>query len=627
MKNNISGPPFSLLTPEEEKDLAQWFSFETIKAGEMVLVQEFSPVEKLYILSKGAAAYYFEQDRIRLLKGTLGPGDNFGGLSILLNDGIAVRSLETLEETVFLTIEAESFLSLCSQNRAFQDWFTGRFGHLMLDPTFAAIIAGQARGKAMSLPYFNRPVSAILRPHLVTCTEDTPLNEAIQKMGRQDFSAILIKNNDKKVSGIVTDADLRARALAKGLPPDTPISRIMSTPLVSISADSQVFEAYLTMLRHDSRHLALRGKSGDISGIITQKDLIQSQTQATYLLIKSVRFARTMTELENIHAKLCHMLLDPIRHGVNAEYITRLITTFSDAILEKVMEFCLEEAGPPPCKFVFLTMGSEGREEQTLISDQDNAIVFQDLETEPEQEAAKTYFDHLARLICTRLDMAGYKFCDGDNMAQNPKWCQPLSQWKTYFHQWIRKAKPEDLLYSSIFFDFKGTYGHLELADELKAYLLKSIRGWSGFLRNMTENALYFSPPIGLFGKIKVETEGAHKNAFDIKYAMLPIIDVTRVYALQNGIAQTNTLNRLFRLYTRHAITAKEYTDVTQAYDYLMKLRFRRQITTLMDEQAQPDNYINPDNLSGLDRTMLREIFKMIEKLQQKLGIEFTGVT
>jgi CBS domain-containing protein len=166
----------------------------------------------------------------------------------------------------------------------------------------------------------------------------------------------------------------------------------------------------------------------------------------------------------------------------------------------------------------------------------------------------------------------------------------------------------------------------LSLSDQLKDHLFDVIRGWSGFLRNMTENALYFKPPIGLFGKLRVESEGRHKNAFDIKYAMLPITDVTRVYALKNNVRQTNTLSRLFRLYTKHAVSAREYHNIVQSYNFLMKLRFRRQITNIMDEGTPPDNYINPSNLSHLDRHMLKEIFKNIESFQQKLNMEFTGV-
>jgi CBS domain-containing protein len=474
--------------------------------------------------------------------------------------------------------------------------------------------------------FFNQPVSAIFRPNIATCPLDTPVQKAAQKMSRYNTSAILITDPARRPQGIVTDADLRNKVLAHNLASDTPVSKVMSAPVITISSDCQVFEAFLTMMEKDKRHLAVCGDSGDISGIITEKDLITAQTKAAFLLLKSVTSARAMPDLENIHARLCRMLVDPISKGVNPEHITRLITTFSDAILEKIMGFCLAETGPAPCPFVFLTMGSEGRGEQTLVSDQDNAIVYADPASGSEADAAQTYFNRLAGLVCTRLDMAGYRFCDGNNMAQNPRWCQPLSVWKQYFHTWIRKAKPEDLLYSSIFFDFKGTYGDLSLSRQLKTYLLESIQGWSGFLRNMTENALYFRPPIGLFGKLKVSSEGKHKNVFDIKYAMMPITDVTRVFALKENILQTNTLGRLFRLYTRQAVTAREYHNIVQSYNFLMKLRFTRQITNIMDEGTPPDNYINPENLSHLDRHMLKEIFKIIENFQQKLNMEFTGV-
>ncbi len=474
--------------------------------------------------------------------------------------------------------------------------------------------------------FFNQPVSAIFRANIATCPLDTPANLAAQKMSRSNASAILIKDDSRQIAGIVTDADFRTKVLAKNLKPDIPVSEIMSSPVITISSDSLVFEAFLTMIGKDKRHLAVCGESGAISGILTEKDLISAQTKDTYLLLKTITTAKTMSDLKNFHDRLCRMLLDPIDAGVKPEMITRLITTFSDAILKKIMAFSLEEIGPAPCRFVFLTMGSEGREEQTLVSDQDNAIVYADPASDTEAEAAAAYFSRLADRVCTRLDMAGYRFCEGNNMAKNPKWCQPLSVWKQYFHTWIRKAKPEDLLYSSIFFDFKGTYGDLSLSSQLKDCLFESIQGWSGFLRNMTENALYFKPPIGLFGKLKVASEGRHKNAFDIKYAMLPLTDVTRVYALKNNIHQTNTLKRLFRLYTRHAVTAKEYHNLVQCYHFLMKLRFRRQITNIMDEGTPPDNFINPDNLSSLDRHMLKEIFKIIENFQQKLNMEFTGV-
>lgn len=615
--------PFSLLSKEAQEKLYNSFSFEKVRKHTALFEQEISRVENLYILSKGQALYYYELNNTKILTGKLKQGDNFGGISILLNDAVAIRSLKIIEDCVFVTLKADYFLKLCKENPKFQDYFTNEFGKCMLNKSFAGIISRQIKDKEFNLPFFNQPIRTIFKPNIITCPMDESIASAVDKMVLHNATAILIKEDKKTIKGIVTDTDLKKKVIAKNLDLSEPVSNIMSFPVISISADSQVFEAFLSMNKNKKRHLAVLGQSTDITGIISEKNLITAQAESTYLLIKTIESAKTIREIENIHSKLEIMLLDPIRNGASPEYITRLITTFSDAIIDKVIKFSLKKQGPPPCKFVFLTMGSEGREEQTLLSDQDNAIVFEDSKN---TQKVKKYFDELSQLICDQLNMAGYRFCQGNNMAKNPEWCQPLSKWKEYFNTWIRTSNPENLLYSSIFFDFRGTWGDLALSDELKNYLLNAVGNWSGFLRHLAENTLYFKPPISRFGNFLVETKGKQKGSFDIKFAMLPLIDFTRVYALKNGISHTNTLTRLFRLYTRHAITNKEYTDIVRAYNYMMKLRFLRQITTIMDEEKKPDNYINPGNLSALDQTLLKEIFRMTENFQQKLGYEFTGI-
>ncbi|MEH0022088.1 MAG: DUF294 nucleotidyltransferase-like domain-containing protein [Desulfobacter sp.] len=620
------GLPFSCLSASQAQELYTAFVYTEIPKGRVIYTQEISRVDKVYILINGLLEFYFSQGHDKAIHGRLSPNACVGGLSVLFNDHMAIHTWVALEDSRAIAVKPAVIEDLCRRNSRFYDYFALELGRCMGNKTFAGILARRHHDKSMNLPFFNQPVSAIFRPNIATCPQDTPIQEAAEKMIHHKTSAILVRSGTKQIRGIVTDADLK-RQVAKGEQAlARPVSEIFSSPLISISSDCQVFEAFLAMIQQDRRHLAVTGKSGDISGIISEKDLIRAQTRSTFLLIKAVKSATQINDLENIHDRLEKMLLDPISNGANADYITGLITTFSDAIIHKVIAFAIEETGPPPCRFVFLTMGSEGRGEQTLISDQDNAIVFEDLDDPDRANAAKIYFDALARQICTHLDTAGYRFCEGDNMARNPDWCQPLSVWKTYFNKWIRAASPEDLLYSSIFFDFRETWGDPLLARELKTYLLNAVGNWSGFLRNLTENAVYFKPPIGLFGKFQVDTKGSHKGAFDIKLAMMPITDFARIYALKNGISHTNTLTRLFRLYTRHALTAKEYTNIRQAYNFLMGLRFKRQITTVMDEQARPDNYINPGNLSTLDRIMLKESFKLIEKLQQKLNIEFTGI-
>jgi CBS domain-containing protein len=538
---------------------------------------------------------------------------------------VAIRTLQALEDSVFLSLGADIFLKTCAAFEEFKAFFTNAFGNLMLNKAYAGIIARQIKDKEFNLPFFNQPVSAIFRPNIATCRHDATVSEAAQKIAKTGSGSIFVKNAKGKIDAILTDADLRDLAAAKGLGDGHRAADIVTAPIVSVPADAQVFEAFIAMIGEDRHHLAVTSKTNDIIGTISPKNLIAAQANSTYLLVKTIKSAKNVNQLENMHAKMALMLLDPIRNGANPEYVTRLITTISDAILDKVIEFSIAALGTPPCKFAFMIMGSEGREEQTLVSDQDNGIIYEDLESEKDRTHASEYFSQLAELVCNQLDTAGYKFCAGECMAKNPQWCQSLLNWKKYFHRWIYQGSPEDLLHSSIFFDFKGAWGNLELTDQLKSFLLDAVEKRAGFLRHLTENALHFKPPIGLFGKLIVESEGEHKDAINIKSAMQPIVDLARIYSLKHGIVQTNTHTRLFRLYTKHVFTNKEYIDLVQSYNYVMHLRFLRQITTIIDEEKQPDNYINPGNLSYLDNAMLKEVFKKIEQFQGKLKSEFIG--
>ena len=627
METKLDQPPFSYLPERAIEDLQNQFAAETVKKDTILLVQEISAVEKFMVLSQGSARYYFEQNNEKTLQGQLSEGDNFGGLAILLNDAVAIRTLKVLADSVILSLDASIFLNTCAEFDEFKSYFSNAFGKLMMNKSFAGIIARQIKDKEFNLPFFNQPISAIFRPNIATCPHDATIGDAAQKLAGNGSGSIFLKDEKGKVDAIITGADLINSAFAKGMDASHPADAIVSSPVDSVPADSQIFEAFIAMIEANKTHLAVSSKSDNIIGTISAFDLIAAQANSTYLLIKTIKTAKTINQLENIHSKMALMLLDPIRNGANPEYITRLITTISDAILDKVIEFSIAKLGSPPCKFAFMIMGSEGREEQTLISDQDNGIIYEDLENDTDRANASEYFGKLAELVCTQLNTAGYKFCDGDCMAQNPQWCQPLLNWKKYFHNWIYQGSPEDLLNSSIFFDFRGVWGDLGLTDQLKSFLMNSVEKRAGFLRHLTENALHFKPPIGLFGKLVVESQGEHKGAFNLKWGMQPIVDLARIFSLKHGIVQTNTLTRLFRLYTKNVFSNQQYIDLVQSYNYVMQLRFLRQITTIIDEEKSPDNYLNPKNLSYLDTAMLKEVFKKIEQFQQKLKGEFIGMT
>ncbi len=483
----------------------------------------------------------------------------------------------------------------------------------------------------MSLTRFMHPISRLGLTPPPPCPPDATVREAAQKMISARTHCLVIQSHDQAPQGLLDLQDL-CRVMAKDGDTSAPLvsDLILAKPpehrLPVILETAPLGMALARMDHNGPCALLVTDARGRPRGILTHRDILDRSTAEMNTALAPLFHGNEPHSLKGIHTALPGLLREAIYQGAPVDDLTGFIQSFSNQVLHRIMAESLEAKGPPPCEFVFLTMGSEGRGEQTLISDQDNALLFRDGTTDKENREAKIWFDDLSRKVCTRLDQAGFVFCTGKNMAMNPKWCQPMSVWKQYFSQWIRAASPRDLLHSGIFFDFKDGFGSKALAQELRDHLFEAIGSWSGFLRNMTENALEFRPPLGLFGKFQVAGQGDKKDTLDLKYAQLPIIDVTRIYALKYKIDTPHTPTRLFRLYTRHALTAREYQDILQSYQFLMELRFRRQITAVTDEGKPPDNDINPANLSHLDQQRLKDVFKLTEKFQQKLGIEFTGI-
>lgn len=351
-------------------------------------------------------------------------------------------------------------------------------------------------------------------------------------------------------------------------------------------------------------------------------------TELSYTsLIREINQAKKVEEIIGKHSQLPRLIHSMLTSGTKIRTVTWLITAFSDAILNRLLTFATAELGPAPTPFAFVTLGSEGRKEQTLKTDQDNAIIFKDPEEGQTIEMLQPYFLKLGEKVCTWLDQSGFDFCQGGIMAKNPEWCQPLSVWKNYFSNWIHAASPEDLLHTSIFFDFRFAYGERQITDELTAHLIKSLSNWTGFFRNMVENAIYFNPPIGFFGNFVVRTKEPHKNCLDVKMAGIPIVDFARIYSLKHQINETSTQDRLYQLYAKRILSRDEYNELDQAYSFLMQIRFMRQIQAIIGKNLKPDNYINPKHLSSIEKKMLKEVLKKIKSFQDKLSFDFFGTT
>ncbi len=616
--------PFSFLPESEIAGIASQLSVISYPKGHVVFTQGISRIEALYIIQKGAAERYFEENGQITLKDEISEGSLFGGISMLLNNSISIRSLKTTEDTFFYTWPRQRFLDVCGQFESFSEYFTDTFGKRMLDRSYASIVAQSIQPHEQSLQFLNQSIDGVYEQNIVYCLADMTIQSAAELMTRHHCSSILVRDIGGNYVGIVTDNDFRQKVIAKGLSILTPVSGIMSAPLKCISQKALVFEALMTMMQENMKHLAVTDPNEKVVGIITDKDILASQGQSPLFLIREIQSSDNLDELTHLHEQLPGVIGNLIRNGAKAKNLTRLITTISDAILVKLLDMAIEQVGQPPCRFAFMVMGSEGRKEQTLKTDQDNAIVYED-PAESDAEDIRTYFMELGETVCTWLDQVGYEFCKGDVMAKNPRWRQPISVWKEYFSTWTHQAEAKDLLQASIFFDFRGAYGDMNLVDDLRHFLMNTLLGWAGFFRHMTENALYFKPPLGFFRNFIVESKGEHRDAFDIKSAMMPIIDIIRIYSLKYGIAETNTPERMLQLYYRKILNWNTYSELEHAYGFLMQLRFSRQVNAVVIDRTGPDNYINPKKLTKIEQTMLKEIFARIDKFQKHISFEFTG--
>jgi PAS domain S-box-containing protein len=534
------------------------------------------------------------------------------------------------QEIVRLKRRDESVFTACVRGVTRQDEKTDAlyFDGLVEDVTEVQTLQDK-RVKLLSemqaaLIFFNQPLAAINVRELNLCPANASVARALILMEERGANMVVIQDARKDNVGVLTDRDIKKCARLGRDPARCPVTDIMSTPIISLPAQSHVFEAWQLMMHHNISHLLVTDHEGRLSGWITSNDIASIQKYSPAVLLLEIQSSTTPEEVIARNAALPHLITILVRSGAKPQNINSLTTIVIDTVLQKLIEFAVSDLGSPPASFAFIVFGSEGRREQTLKTDQDNAVIYADVPPESEQRV-HGYFLELGRKVCRWLDQAGYPYCEGGNMAQNPTWCQPLTIWKRHFSQWVHTGSAEDLLKAKIFFDFRCGYGDRGLADELRGHLNATTAKNPRFFQMLARNVLPLSLPIGLFGNFVVESVGDKQKAFDIKLCMMPIVDFARIYSLQHQIDETNTLERLNRLHQLNILSRQNHLEITQAFSYLMQIRLQCQAQDIESGKRVPDNYVSPHSLTSIEQRLLKEIFTQIKHFQAKLSYTFTG--
>jgi PAS domain S-box-containing protein len=473
--------------------------------------------------------------------------------------------------------------------------------------------------------FLEAPVSERAAP-AATCALDAPVSRAAAAMARGPHDAVLVEGPGGDAVGIVTDADLRRRVVAESRDPVLPVYQVMSAPVASVPASTPAFEALERMGRLGVRHLLVRDAAGRPAGLASREALLAFDRFSPAVLLRAIATAASPDEVAAARCRLPALVEALVAAGSTARSATRLVTAVSDAVSRRLLELAVADLGPPPARFAFLALGSQGRGEQTLATDQDNALLHEDVAPD-RKEAVTSYFQRLGTRVCNDLAAAGYPLCTGDAMARNPKWNAPLSRWRDHFGRWIGAGTPQDLLSVNMFFDFRPVAGDADLALALRRHIDAELAEHPSFFLLFAQDALQYRPPIGMFGKIVTgpgPEPGADRNTFSVKEAALPLVNFARLYALKHAVDRTHTLERLEALHAQGVLTSSSRREITAAYETLVGVRLRHHAAAVA-RGVPPDNNVDPRDLAETEEAAVRKALGQVATVLKKISFDFLG--
>lgn len=616
--------PFNELDEQTLKTVAENCTIDFFPRGTLVFVQDITEVTQFHLIHRGGVKVYLTDAEGNVsLKDFRGEGGYFGALG-LIRGSKANLNVETVEDTFCYLIERDTFLNLVRNNPRVAQYYLKRFSEEVVGTAYSELRAHKPHTRPEEAFYlFSVEVQDVIKRTLSVIAGDATIQESAAQMAELKIGSLLVRDQSEEIIGIITDKDLRSKVVAMGLDYRAPVSEIMSSPVHRISAHAVCFDALLLMMNKQVHHLAVERKN-EIVGVVTAHDIMVHQGTSPLYLFREINVQRKIEGLYSLSEKVPRIVRTLIEEGAKANNITRMISVINDHILDRMLFLLHEEMGPTPQPFCWLMMGSEGRKEQTFKTDQDNALLYETpMEDWERIKAAKLYFRRFGNRAIQHLEACGYPLCKGEMMASNPKWRKPYAVWQAYFNRWMNSPTPKEVMHASIFFDFRSGYGTKELGERLRTHLCVTAPQKGLFLMHLAKDCLQIKPPLSFFRNFIVEKDGEHKNQLDMKKrGIVPFVDFARLFALKHGVRETNTLARLKALEDGGYIQRDLISETTEAYEFQMQLRLVHQMR-MIEAGKQPNNYIDPADLSDLEKQTLKEAFAVEGRLQAYIKEEF----
>ena len=604
--------------------LSQSAMVQYYEAGKVVFCKGDQPGNHIYVIREGAVNMINSNNEGENLIDSCDEGDVFGLRPLLANESYQLSAI-TSEETLLYLFKIEDLKEIIESDQEIAWYFLQLFAsgpkrrnkdHTVGKSNY--LLEGDHLTEVQSLDRSKEPI---------TCEVSCTVEEAAKIMRNHQVGSIIITDAQYHPIGIVTDRDLRNKVVTGIHPLDTAIGAIMTTPVITISKDINLADVQMKMMRHRIHHLCITEDGSDHSPVlrvISEHDVLVVQGNNPAIFIREMARAQTASTLKTIRQKAEGLLLKYLNREVSIDFISNIMTEVNDALISKAIEICqseMESEGipDPGIKWSWLALGSEGRGEQLLRTDQDNALIYEDVDQDNEGEV-KAYFLELARRVTVVLNECGFEYCPADMMASNPSWCMSLGDWKHQFSRWMKTPTEKNVMYCTIFFDFRSIYGDGRFSEELADHIFELIDDHFLFLVQLAKNAIMNPPPLTFFRNFVVEKSGEHKNEFDIKArAMMPLADAARILVLSAKKPNiNNTFKRFDYLATIEPKNKELFEQASDAYEILMRYRA---IQGLRNHDS--GRYFNLEDLSKMERLHLKNCFKPISALHDLLKVRY----
>jgi CBS domain-containing protein len=611
-------PPFQFLDESTLKEAAAKLSMEFFPKNAVILKQEAAASEFLYIIKKGGVRLSVKSgESEEMVIDYRGEGDTFGLVSLMAKDK-QKTTVVAIDDTICYLLGREAVYRLIDTNPSFTEYLLQLHFTKYIDKTYREMHSKSLFYGSSDQLLFTTPVGDIAVKDVITARKDITVRQAAQEMVRNSISSLVIVDDAENPVGIITDRDLREKVVARGRDASAQVKDIMSLSLVRVDAKDYCFEAVLRMIKYNIHHILVI-RDGRLSGVLTNHDLMLLQGTSPLSFAKDLESQHTIEGLVPVSLKVNRVVGLLLKEGARASNITRIITELNDRLLRKVLEIAEKKFGAPPVAYCWVAFGSEGRKEQTFKTDQDNAVILADAPTPAAEEAAVRYFTEFTAFVKDGLLRCGFPTCRADYMASNPRWRQPLRTWKRYISTWISTPSPEALMHAVTFFDFRPVYGDTSLAEELRTYLTVLLKDQKVFLGHLANMIIKNSPPIGFFKSFVVEKSEEHKDELNLKVkGIAPLVDVIRLFALERGVRETSTLERIEALRGVHTVVQEYADEFEHAFEFIMLLRIQHQYEQISAGRT-PDNFVNPDKLSNLEKRSIKDAFRLIAKTQDQI--------